>query len=420
MKGKLVTAVMASSLLAAAVPATSFAASGMKLYGHLNMSVDASDGGGPATGSNNYNDRTTRGHIHDFNVSNNHSYIGLKGFNDMSHGFRAIFQVELGLPGGATASPSPENNFKANGSVYLDDTFMGVTNPTWGTFLMVASGESQTTTVQRDYNIFKDSVGDFNSIIDNFPGIFTFATQTNWAPAYISPTYKGVSLQISPTLEGGNNDYTNTYYQGGNQIVGSKGNSQIDNSQLGWAATLNYTHDFSSLSSTLNSNLTFTGVNVPGSTITYPSLGLTPPGSHHVKDVVAEASWSYNPTKTELIGLFERTYGLIYRSAYAVSVKQGLPMDNDFKVSFIHAGNMTGYLPEITSTGGKHTGANEVAVGLTHHFNKKLRVYLDYAITNNQKNAAYWVGSLYHGDSVRPNSTGYDPQSISLGMSLDI
>jgi predicted porin len=409
MKGKLIMAIVAGTLL---VPATVFAASGMKLYGHLHVSTDFSAVHNPHSAAKG------RHSVHDINVSNNHSYIGVKGFHTTFADFKAIFQVELGLPGGASSTPSPENNYKANGSVYLDDTFIGMSSPTYGTFLMLPSGESQGAELQRDFNIFRDTIGDFNNIISTFAGLtpspelnanfdeLTLAAQTNWALAYISPSYAGFSVQISDTLQGGTLGYDNDYYQGCTTKKPAAGCSQLNNSYLGWAAAIDYKHKFDALSSKVHANVNYTGVDLPG--------------QPHIKELVAEASWTYTPTNTEVIGVYNRAFSLLYRTAYNVSVKQGLPWSTDLLLGYTHADDIHFGVAGVPHFTVNDSGADSFAIGLVHHFNKKVRLYLDYARTYNQKNANYFLGSLYHGMSIRPQQAGSHPESLSMGLVIDI
>lgn len=448
-----------------AVPAVAVADSGssssmpdmnIKLHAHLHGSVDFSNTGGRAVPNTEAYGEAAGTPARATNLSNNNSTIGFTGQHLVPGAFMAIFQVELALPGSETGvnnSYGKGNHVSKN--VGLHDTYFGIANPL-GTLLFQPSFENQGAYLSRPFNMFKDTVGDFNSIIDtaNFPNggpnglpAISFAGQANYAISYASPKVKGFDAVLSYTEDANGGDFgTNNTYGSGycagtpntNHYPNCYGYPNANQHNNAWSFGVQYENEFSSLQSKVNGLINYSQINVQGNTTGVPLGGLTfadatqpnqtPPSSKlQLKALELAGKWDYEPTGTTAIAVWERSTGLYSRDAYSLGFSQAVPGNNDLMVSWIHAGNLSSPLANIcdptkTVCSGsevKQSGANEYVAGIKHHFDKQVSAYLIYAYTRNNAEGLYGLGGPNHGQSVYPLNPGDNPQSLSLGMTWD-
>ena len=438
----------------------------IKLHAHLHGSIDFSDTGGSGVPNEISYGESAGTPARATNLSNNNSNIGFTGQHLVPGAFMAIFQVELALPGSQTGvnnSYGKGNHVSKN--VGLHDTYFGIANPL-GTLLFQPSFENQGAFLSRPFNMFKDTVGDFNSIIDtaNFPNgegampAISFAGQANYAMSYASPKVDGYSAVLSYTEDANGGDFgtNNTYgagYSTGTGDPGSYGYPNANQHNNAWSFGIQYENELPAVQSKVNWLVNYSQINVQGNTtgvtetlapgLTVPvnfasasASGQLPPSSKlQLKAVELAGKWDYEPTGTTGIAVWERSLGLYTRNAYSLGLSQAVPGNNDLMLSWIHAENLSspfancgvgsvdssGIPTSVLCQGGevKHSGANEYVAGVKHHFDKQVSAYLIYAYTRNEENGMYGLGGPNHGQSVYPLHPGDNPQSLSLGMIWD-
>jgi len=425
----------------------------IKLHAHLHGSVDYSSTGGSDVPNDHSYGESAGTPSRSTNLSNNNSNIGFTGQHLVPGAFMAIFQVELALPGSQTGvnnSYGEGNHVSKN--VGLHDTYFGIANPL-GVLLFQPSFENQGAFLSRPFNMFKDTIGDFNSIIDtaNFPNGYeglpaiSFAGQANYAMSYTSPDFHGMKGVISYTQDANGGDFgtNNTYgagYAAGTGNPQSYGYPNANQHNNAWSAGLTYENEFPGLQSKVNGLINYSQINVQGNTtvaalqalpVPYyadAQIGQTPPSSVlQLKALELAGKWNYQPTGTTAIAVWERSVGLYTRNAYSLGFSQKVGGKNDLMLSWIHADNLASPLYNTfqASTGTyrgsevPNSGANEYVAGVKHHFDKQVSMYLVYAYTRNNDNGMYGLGGPNHGQNIYPLNPGDNPQSLSVGMIWD-
>lgn len=432
----------------------------IKVHAHLHGSVDYSDTGGASVPNDISYGEAAGTPSRALNMSNNNSNIGFTGEHLVPGAFMAIFQVELALPGSQTGvnnSYGRGNHVSKN--VGLHDTYFGIANPL-GVLLFQPSFENQGAFLSRPFNMFKDTVGDFNSIIDtaNFPNggpsgepAISFAGQANYAMSYTSPKWNGVDSVISYTEDANGGDFGTYNTYGVGYIAGSGesyGYPNANQHNNAWSWGIRYGKTFNDTSA-IKGLINYSQINVQGNTtgiekyisalsksvpVSYDSaesVGQLPPSDKmRLKALELAASYEYIPSGTTAIAVWERSNGLYTRDAYSLGLSQAVPGNNDLMASWIHAGDLSSPMSncainatysQINCSGGKveDSGANEYVVGMKHHFDKQVSMYLVYAYTRNGKNGLYGLGGPNHGQSIYPTKAGDDPKSLSMGMIWD-
>ncbi|MFY9327320.1 MAG: porin [Georgfuchsia sp.] len=147
------------------------AESNVTIYGIMDASIDLTDTGDSATTSG---QQVTK-------ISSNQSRIGYKGSEDLGDGLSAIFQIETAInaDGGTTSSLNSRN------------TFVGLTDKTWGRFIM-GQHDSPYKTNRIDY--FGDHLGDHRNLMGL--GTASFDSRPSNTIRYDSPDMAGLKIAL--------------------------------------------------------------------------------------------------------------------------------------------------------------------------------------------------------------------------------
>jgi predicted porin len=171
--------------IASAFAAPAFAAtSNVDVYGSLNLSYENVDNGSA-----------------DWNrmVTNNNSFIGFKGSEDLGGGMKAVWQIEsnISIDGSATAATVTTAD-GVNGNIFgTRNTFVGLS----GGFGTVVAGVHDTPYKMStgSLDVFVGTLGDYNGIFGNVAGNASsfFDLRTGNTIAYVSPNFGGFDVKAA-------------------------------------------------------------------------------------------------------------------------------------------------------------------------------------------------------------------------------
>jgi predicted porin len=165
--------------IAAAFAAPAFAAtSNVDVYGSINLSYENVDNG-----------------VADWNrmVTNNNSFIGFKGSEDLGGGMKAVWQLETNIqPDGSQSNAADAGVFYGtrNSFVGLSGGFGTVVAGTHDTPYKMSTGS---------LDIFVGTLGDYNGIFGNVAGNAStfFDLRTGNTIAYVSPNFGGFDVKAA-------------------------------------------------------------------------------------------------------------------------------------------------------------------------------------------------------------------------------
>lgn len=165
--------------IASAFAAPAFAAtSNVDIYGSINLSVENVD-----DGTNDWNRM----------VTNNNSFIGFKGSEDLGGGMKAVWQIESNIN-----IDGNQSNAADAGNIYgTRNTFVGLS----GGFGTVVGGVHDTPykMATGPLDKFVGTLGDYNAVFGNAAGNASsiFDLRTGNTIAYISPNFSGFDVKAA-------------------------------------------------------------------------------------------------------------------------------------------------------------------------------------------------------------------------------
>lgn len=340
----------------AALGAPVFAAN-VEIYGrgHLSVDVITTDNQTPGADKNL------------IKVSSNSSRIGFKGSEDLGSGLKAVYQLELGV-----------NMDQSGSSPTLRNSYVGLSGG-FGTVILGTHDTPYKSATGR-YDVFGDTMGDYNAIIGNINGTVGFDLRPKDVIAYVSPNIGGLQVTLATVQTGTEVDSTNK----GDPFAYS-GSAVYSNGPL--SAALAYE---------VHRNGAVSGWDAPGDPATGTKLGL---------------GYTLGDLKLGLV--YEMLDGddqkQFTRDAFYVSGEMKFG-DEKLKLALGQAKD-TDALSD--------TGATLIAAGIEHGFSKRTAIYALYAMTKNDSNAKYGLGQGGAGGNYTPAAAGEDPSCISIGMRFD-
>lgn len=201
--------------IASAFAAPAFAATAnVDVYGSINLSVEHVDNG-----------------VADWNrmVTNNNSFIGFKGSEDLGAGLKAVWQIEANLELSANGTADGSANTGTDGNIYgTRNTYIGLA----GGFGTVIAGTHDT-----PYKLSTGPLDNFVGTLGDYNGVFGAAGATQGNPssmfdlrtgntiAYISPNFGGFDVKAAYVMglegpETGVNDRSSAYSLSGTYTNG--------------------------------------------------------------------------------------------------------------------------------------------------------------------------------------------------------
>lgn len=374
---------MNKKLLSAAIGATLFAAGSLAshaattLYGHMHLSWDRLDDGGSVERSF---------------ISSNSTRVGLKGDEDFGGGLKGIWQIESGALGIDDAT----NGFGGD----LRNSFVGFSNKSWGT-VKIGRHDTPFKDLGRRLDNFNEQVGDSRNLFGNpgapLEGETGFDLRPKNMVRYESPSFGGLNFSALQSTNNATNEAAAT-----SQSVTSLGANWTAGPLFIGAA---YETHSTGLGATAGTEDKEKGIRLAAS---YALGGLTLGAMYEMLDDVFGES-----------DLGVDTYGLF------ASFKAG---NNKFKAQYLMANDFD--CP--TGVDCNNTGANMIAIGMDHSLSKTTTLYVNYAKTDNDQDAAiatvgtndvgYQVVSANGGHGELANATCpatgscRDPSAFSVGV----
>lgn len=332
------------------------------LYGQVRLSVDSVD---------NDADRVTR-------VSDTESRLGIKGFEGLGNGLKAVFQFEtaVNLDDGAGTTGSLFGRGR--------NSYVGLESG-WGT---VALGvyDSPYREGSDKIDIFGNSLADHNTVIGNVGNGNTGAEfnlrETN-SINYWSPKFSGFQFKGQYRLDESAGIDQNHYSVGG----------FYENGPL-----------YASVGYELHGN--------EGSLVDPDGAGpLSAVGTNDTNSFKAGAAYVFNGDKTRVGFVYDNISesgadSVFDRDAYYVNLshKSG---NNFFKAGYAHAND--------SDAPGADDGADFYFAGLSHNLSKRTEVYGLYVATDNDAAGRFGLGNGTNG-STAASAPGADLDGVSLGI----
>ena len=402
-------AIRKQTLLAAAV-ASAFAApaalaqsSNVTVYGRMNLSFDrysASDATAGAAA-----DIQSRNRLVD-----NSSRLGFKGTEDLGNGLQAIFQIESGVTGDASAGAVA----LSTGALGTRTTFVGLQGKTWGQVLLgrqdVYYGNGKLDEPNRLGmlpNAFENAAAGRNAIsAAGATGNGVMTPSLNRADnvvSYISPSFNNFTLKVQYAIPAGEA----TAAGSGVKNTATAFNLTYDNGP--WYAQADWMKN-SDLALAWDGSAAATAA---GNEVTAWKLG---------------GAYAF-PSNTHVGLLYERLKNETGNGAgLAANVTNPNRERNSWAFNVVQAMGNTklyakyGKLDDVSgaAAGGSQTGAKHWGLGASYSFSKRTNVNVFYAKVDNDANANYQFIS-YNGPGAGTNATpvsavGADPTSFGVGV----
>lgn len=361
MQKKLIALAVAGMFAAPAFAATS----NVDVYGQINMSVESVNDG---------DDRWSR------MVSNNNSFFGFKGSEDLGGGLSAVWQIEANLN-----TDGNQSNGSDAGNIYgTRNTFIGLSSKSWGTVL-AGVHDTPYKMATGPLDIFVGTLGDYNAIMGSASDFGTnsslFDLRTGNTIAYLSPDFSGFNFKAAYVMGGEGNDLgadtSNAYslsatYTNGPLFVTAAYEKHND---VGTAACnagavcLGFGNGDERDAWKIGASYKFGDFKVGAM---YESMDDN-------ADVIGHNSWMIN-------------------GAYTMGAMT-------FKAEYLRSGDVDGE--------GNDSGADMWALGMDYALSKRTTVQLTYARLSNDDNAAYGLGQ---GPRVESSAHGETVSGFGLGV----
>ena len=346
-------------------------------------------------------------------ISTNLSYLGVKGTHPLKEDFNFIWQLEAGIEISATPGTKQSTSNisdSVNGAVFSRNSFVGFSGNDWGA-VMIGKSETPYKTSTDPLNPFSGMLGDYRVMIGNTGGDnrVEFGLRAAHAIWYESPSWSGFSFKAmySP---GQNRDDTSS-------IVASAEPDCTGGNIPGSGALPPTCNDgsfgdlYSVSGAYKNGPLYLTGAyerhkNV-NRTSDLPNLDPRDVGDEYAYKFGGQYTFA---TKTTVNALWERTKrnipsDLEYQNertrnnATWLAFTQLLSERDSVSFGWGHAGATPGDPGQHNTTGGANpdNAANLYSLAWIHALDKWTSVYIDYAMTDNHRDAHYDLGAGGHG-----------------------
>lgn len=355
MNKKLLAVAIASAV---AAPLAMADEGNVTLYGQANASVESVDFGGPAASKGRRTD-----------VSTNGSRLGVKGWESVGNGLKAVFLME--------AAVGLDNGDAGNGTLFGNgrDGYVGLE----GNFGKVALGfhGQPYKTSTNGLDIFGDTIADYSGVMN---GNGTYDSGIGNSVIWFAPNVNGLSAHVQYGFKETSDNQTNKQNKWGAQVNYSNGP---------WYVTAAHAH-VNDDGITANSN-----------------------GSRANK---IGGSYTFGGTTTAAL-IWERLSAdngasdFLDHNAWYAALSHDMG-NNTFKLAYAKAGDARN---RTTS------GAKQWSLGLSHHLSKRSELYAVYTKLDNDTNAGYDLGvtgsSGATGNGLSGNVTnGSDPSAWGIGM----
>lgn len=351
--------------IATAFAAPAFAAtSNVDIYGAINVSLDHVDNG-PSSWNR--------------MVTNNNSFLGFKGSEDLGGGLSAVWQLETNVNFDSNESASNDA-----GNMYgTRNTFVGLSSKGLGT-VVAGTHDTPYKMSMGKLDIFVGTLGDYNGIFGsagNKANSSLFDLRTGNTIAYLSPNFGGFDVKAAYVmgLEGattGTNSRSNAY-----SLSGTYANGPL----------------FATVAYEKHNNVGTTACN----------KGAVCLGQGTLDRDAWNVGVGYTIGDLKLGAMYESMDGdagtAVKHNAWGVNAAYKLGAFT-LKGSYADAGKIA----SVAST-----GASMLALGADYDLSKRTKVQLTWAKMNNDSHGVWGLGQ---GATVPSGATGADVSGYSLGM----
>ena len=349
-------------------------------------------------------------------ISTNLSYLGVKGLHPLQPELNFVWQLEAGIEISATPGTKQTTSNvtdQVNGALFSRNSFVGFSGPDWGA-LMIGKNETPYKTSTDRLNPFSGMLGDYRVIMGNTGGDnrVEFGLRAAHAIWYESPSWSGVSFKAM-YAPGQNRDDTSSIVAsaepdctGGNVPGSGALPPTCNDGSFGdlYSASLSYAAGPLYLTTAYEKHK---NVN---RTSDLPNLDPRDVGDEEAYKIGGQYTF---PTQTTLNLLWERTKRHIpsdlefqnertRNNAWWLAFTQVLTAKDNVSVGWAHAGATPGDPGQHNTTGGPNPDneANMYTAVWRHIIDKSLSTYLNYAMTDNHRDAHYDLGAGGHGVTV--------------------
>lgn len=328
------------------------------LYGQTNLAVEigSQGGGGPNLGA-----RT--------NIASNGSRLGVKGWDGLAGGLKAVFLIEASADG-MDSGGAPG----AGGSFFgAREAYAGLSSNNYGTIALGFFGQPYKTSTGA-LDVFAGIIADYASIMANVHGTNLYDTSITNSIIYFAPKRLGWSGQLQ--------------YGFGEDPAHNRDR---------WGAQINYSNGPWYFTYAHAAQNNFNGAN------------------NRSADKLA-ASYTFNDSRTTLIGIYESlrsnedpvtTLRTSDRDAWYLGLTHKLG-NSTLRFAHAKAQDSDGSLP--------NDGARYSALGVSYTFSKRTEVYGLYARMGNAADGTYGLGQTGSTNIILPGLPGRDPHSFALGI----
>jgi predicted porin len=370
--------------IASAFAAPAFAAtSNVDVYGSINVSLDRVDTG--AAGSSSFNRM----------VTNNNSFIGFKGSEDLGGGLKAVWQIESNISiDGSGTNGSVTYNGTATGTATAAISNSGNDNNIFGTrntFLGLAGGFGTVLAGVHDtpykmstgpLDLFVGTLGDYNGVFGSAGSTANsslFDLRTGNTIAYVSPKFSGFDVKAAYVMGLEGAETTGQNRSNAYSLSGTYANGPL-------FATAAYEKHNDVGTTTCNSGAVCLGEGTTDRDAWKVGVG------YKFGDLKLGAVYEDMDNTTS--SLEHKSWML--NAGYAIGAIT-------LKASYTDAGDVGNVA---------NTGARMYAVGADYALSKRTVVQATYARINNETGGAWGLGQ---GPRVAATA-GDDPNGFSLGM----
>lgn len=347
MKKKLLAVAIAGAF---AAPAAMADEGNVTIYGQANAAIESTDADGTGTSG-----RST-------NVASNGSRLGIKGWEALGNGLKAVFLMEsaVGLDG--------------EGSTLIGggrDGYIGLNGDAFGTVALGFHGQPYKTSTN-GMDIFGDTIGDYAAIMGSFSG-------TDGDGAYDSGITNAI-IWFLPNLNG----FSGHLQYGFDEVAGSSADK--------WGAQFNYSNG--------PLYVTYAHADVESATA----------NSDRRADKIG-ASYTFMEATT-VSAIYEwlsadSSVKVAERDAFYIALSHNFG-NNTAKLAYANA--------DDSDATGASDGADYWAIGLDHNLSKRTKVYALYTSVDNEAGGVYGLGVTGSSDNTGQVGAGKNPTAFAVGM----
>lgn len=361
MQKKLIALAVAGMFAAPAFAATS----NVDVYGQINMSVESVNDG---------DDRWAR------MVSNNNSFFGFKGSEDLGGGLSAVWQIEMNLNTDGNVGSDWSDAGAISGT---RNTFVGLSSKNFGTVL-AGVHDTPYKMATGPLDLFVGTLGEYNAIMGAAASnpSSTFDLRTGNTIAYISPDFSGFNFKAAyvmgyeGNLSGSGDDTSNVYSLSGT----------YSNGPLFVTAAYEKHNDVDTVSCRH-------GAVCLGAGEGYDRDAWKIGGSYKFGDLKVGAMYENMDDNADSIG----HYSWMLNAAYTMGAMT-------FKAEYLKASELDAV---------NDSGASMWALGMDYALSKRTTIQLTYARLDNDDNGNWDLGQ---GPRVTNDSAGDTVSGFGLGV----